>query len=163
MFKQILSLNSHKALGLNNISVKYIKTASEFISITLCEIFNKCVIEGVFPNELKIAKVIPLYKNGSKQQPSNYRPISILSPFSKIFENIVLERLTKYLSKNNILKQQFGFRANHSTSHLLADVVSLLNKNTDIKKSTCLILLDLKKAFDTVDHKIVLAKLEKYA
>ena len=97
VFKQILSLNSHKALGPDNISVKYIKTASEFISTTLCEIFNKCVIEGIFPNELKIAKVIPLYKNGSKQQPSNYRPISILSPFSKIFENIILERLTIYL------------------------------------------------------------------
>ena len=80
MFKQILSLNSHKALGPDNISVKYIKTASE-----LCEIFKKCVIEGIFPSELKIAKVILLHKNGSKQQPSNYRPISILSPFSKIF------------------------------------------------------------------------------
>ena len=136
VFKQILSLNSHKALGSDNISGKYIKTASEFISTTLREIFNKCVIEGIFPNELKIAKVISLYKNGSKQQPSNYRPISILSSFSKIFENIILERLTKYLSKNNILKQQqFGFRANHSTSHLLADVVSLLNKNTDNKST----------------------------
>ena len=62
VFKQILSLNSHKASGPDNISVKYIKTASEFISTTLCEIFNKCVIEGIFPNELKIAKVIPLYK-----------------------------------------------------------------------------------------------------
>ena len=163
VFKQILSLNSHKALGPDNISVKYIKTASEFISITLCEIFNKCVIEGIFPNELKIAKVIPLYKNSSKQQPSNYRPISILSPFSKIFENIILEKLTKYLSKNDLLKQQqYGFRANHSTSHLLADVVSLLNKNTDNNKCTCLNLLHLKKAFDIVDHKILLAKLEKY-
>ena len=99
----------------------------------------------------------------SKNKTTNYRPISILSPFSKIFEKIIYNRLNNYLSTHNVLaKEQFGFRTKHSTNHVISDVTNKLQNLRDNNYSTCLILLDLSKAFDTVNHTILLNKLEKY-
>ena len=163
VFQCIHQLYSNKAIKPNNIPVSYIKTASEVISAPLSEIYNRCVVEGVFPDELKLAKVIPVHKGGSTKKPNNYRPIFFLSTFSKIFETLILQSLDKCVSEFEVLnKNQFGFRKNHSTSLLLADVLSQINKATDDKKYTCMILLDLKKAFDTVNHNTLLKKLETY-
>ena len=119
VFQCIHQLHSYKAIRADNIPVSYIKTASEVISAPLSDIYNRCVIEGVFPDELKLAKVIPVHRGGSTKQPNHYRPISILSPFSKIFETLILQRLDKYVSEFEVVnKNQIGFRKNYSTSLL---------------------------------------------
>ncbi len=118
---------------------------------------------GVVPQQLKIARVVPIYKAGDRFPKNNYRPISILPTFSKIMEKIVAGRLTTFFNDNNLLSQwQFGFRARHSTIH---PMVHLLNHVTDAfnnKQSSIAIFCDLRKAFDTCDHNILLDKLAKY-
>jgi hypothetical protein len=107
--------------------------------------------------------VVPIFKNGDKKQISNYRPISVLSSFSKIFEKVVSTRLIKYLDANNILHQsQLGFRAKLSTSMALLELVDEISKSIDDKKYTVGVFLDLAKAFDTVNHQILLSKLNHY-
>ena len=99
-----------------------------------------------------------------RKQISNYRPISVLSTFSKIFEKVVSTRLVKYLDVNNILhKSQFGFRAKLSTSMALLELVDEISKSIDEKKYTVGVFLDLAKAFDTVNHQILLSKLNHMA
>jgi hypothetical protein len=109
-----------------------------------------------------IAKVIPIYKSGDRQSMDNYRPISLLSNFSKILEKIVAIRLTNFLEANNILSDhQFGFRKAHSTLHPLIHFMNKITSNLSAKKHTLAIFCDLRKAFETVDHEILLKKLEK--
>ena len=145
------------------ISSNFVKqTIASFIN-PLFHILNLSFNSGVVPLQFKIAKVIPIFKSGDKSSMDNYRPISLLSTFSKIMEKIVALRLTSFLDENNILsKWQFGFRAGHSTSH---PMIHFLNKITDSlnkKKHTAAIFCDLKKAFDTCDHNILFSKLSKY-
>ena len=159
-----MPLNGKKSVGIENIPIKFIKMSAEYTLSVLADMYNKCMQGGVFPTKLKIAEVTPIFKNGSRYTASNYnRPISVLSPFSKIFEKIISNRLNNYFSNHNILtNEQFGFRVKHSTSHVICDVINKLQKSCDYKKFTCLILLDLSKTFDTVNHKIFSSKLEKY-
>ena len=118
---------------------------------------------GMFPSKLKVGKVSPLQKKGSCNNPSNYRPISILSVFSKIFEKLMHQRLYKFLESFEILYPlQFGFREKHSTSHALLSLTESIKQSIDSGKVGCGIFLDLQKAFDTVNHKILLDKLEHY-
>ena len=119
--------------------------------------------KGWSRHNLKIAEVIPIFKSGEKSSMDNYRPISLLSAFSKFLEKVVAIRLLTFLETNNILsKWQFGFRGGHSTIH---PMIHFLNKITDSlnnKNHTVAIFCDLKKAFDTCDHEILLKKLKKY-
>ena len=119
---------------------------SEIISPLVSETFNCCVIEGVFPSTLKLAKVVSVFKNGLETQTNNYRPVSLLSPFAKLFEKLILSRLNSFLDRNNVVApEQFGFRKHLSTFLLLVDVVSHLKKQKEQKLFTAIILRDLKK------------------
>ena len=118
---------------------------------------------GWFPLQFKIAKVIPIFKSGDKASMDNYRPISLLSAFSKILEKIVASRLLIFLNENDILsKWQFGFRGGHSTSHPMVHFINKVTESLNNKKHTIGIFCDLKKAFDTCDPNILLLKLKKY-
>ena len=127
VFQKIMCLNEKKLVGIENIPIKFIKISAEYISLPLANIFNKCMRLGIFLKLLKIAKITPLHKNGSTRRATNYRPISVLSPFSKIFEKILYDRLNKYFFSNSIIsKEQLGFRVGHSTTHVITDVISKL-------------------------------------
>ncbi|CAB4012325.1 RNA-directed DNA polymerase from mobile element jockey-like, partial [Paramuricea clavata] len=116
-----------------------------------------------FPDEWKVARVMPLYKNGQRSIPGNYRPISVLPAISKIMERILYDQLYNYLTKFELLSDsQFGFRKFHSTASALLDCTNDWHVNLDRKMFNLVVLIDLKKAFDTVDHQILLNKLELY-
>ena len=125
VFKEINSLNLNKSPGLNGISAYFIKLASGIIVVPLSIFCNLSFSEGVFPNCMKNAKVIPLLKTGSKSELSNYILISLPSCLSKVVEKLIYSRLISYLNKNSILHHnQYGFRSGLSTNHALLDVVT---------------------------------------
>ena len=126
----ISSLKDGKAVGPYNIPVYLLKLISEYIAIPLCDIINDSFVNGIFPDWMKLAKVIPLYKKNSPEIPSNYRPISLLSVFSKIVEKLMHTRLYTFLEKYDILHSlQFGFRNKHSTLHALISLTESIKKN----------------------------------
>ena len=120
-------------------------------------------MEGVFPSELKLARVIPLFKSGDSAQITNYRPISVLSFFSKIFERVMYNHIVNFMDSNDsIYKYQFGFRQRHSTQQAIITLVEKITSSLDNGDFVIGVFLDLKKAFDTVDHHILLNKLFAY-
>jgi len=127
----------------------------------LYSIIFKSFEQGIFPSQLKIAKIVPIFKGGDKSSPDNYRPISLLPNFSKIIEKVMCNRLTHYLESNNLLcMEQFGFRKSHSTLHPLVHFLNNVAESKNKNKHTLAIFCDLRKAFDCVDHKILLKKLQ---
>ena len=118
---------------------------------------------GIFPDKLKIAKVISIFKKGNPELPSNYRPISLLPIFSKLFEKVMYKRLHRFLEIHKVLYSlQFGFQENHSIDHALVSLTEAVRSTLDNKRLGCGIFIDLQKAFDTVNHRILLSKLEHY-
>ena len=163
MYQLLSGLSGKKAIGVDKISSKIIKIASPAISDSITHIFNESITMSLFPDEWKIARIIPLYKNGQRYVPGNYRPISLLPAISKIMERILYDQLYNYLSNFKLLSDcQFGFRKFHSTATALLDCTNDWYMNLDRKVFNLVVLIDLKKAFDTVDHQILLRKLELY-
>ena len=159
----IVNLKTKKSTGADEISSFFVRKLASVLSPYLCFLFTFAFEFGIFPNCLKIARVVPIHKAGSKKEVTNYRPISLLTCFSKILEKLIQNRLLKFCHKNNIFyNRQFGFRKNHSTIQAINDIVSQCYDNLNCKKDTCLILLDIRKAFDTVNHNILLSKLNHY-
>ena len=159
----VKSLLPNKSPGLDEISVNIIKQVYDLIEPILLYVFDLSINEGNFPNSLKIAKVTPVYKCGDSCEVSNYRPISVLSCFSKILERIMYNRLFKHISNHNLLyNKQFGFQKHHSTEHAIVQLVSEISESFEGNMYTLGIFIDLSKAFDTVDHDILTAKLFNY-
>ena len=126
----------------------FVKRTMHLYLKTLKLIINQAFYDGVFPRELKIAKVIPIYKSGSTMELNNYRPISVLNIFSKVFERLMYDRLTQFLDKYNILyHNQFGFRQYYSTHHALITLVDKITKSLDSGDIVIGVFLDLKKSF----------------
>ena len=159
----ILCFKDNKAPGPDNIAPKLLKLISTDVLEPLSYIFNLSLSSGQVPQSLKIAKVIPLHKKGDKDKPGNYRPISLLSIFDKVLEKLMFSRLYSFIMQNDILyKYQFGFRKGFSTSLALIELLDTIYYHRDNHDFVIGMFFDLQKAFDTVDHTILLYKLENY-
>ena len=160
---EISKLKTNKSSGPDNIPPKVIKCVSQQIAPILTEIFNLSLEQGVYPEFLKRSKVIALFKKGERLLPENYRPISLLDIFDKIFEKLIYKRLVSFINKYKMLFQfQFGFREDHSTVLALTEIIDNIKHAIDNNEYTVGIFIDLCKAFDTVDHGILLEKLKYY-
>ena len=157
----IFSLKINKSSGVNDVSFNIIKKYFGVLSEPLIYLFQPSHEKGVFPDDLEIAKVTPIYKAGDNSDISNYRPISVLPCFSKILERLMYNRLYKYLKENNILyEKQFDFQSGYSTNDAIVQLIDKMFDSFEKEQFTLGIFIDLSKVFDTVDHSILLKKLK---
>ena len=153
-------IDEKKATGLDMIPSKLLKMAANIVAPSLTSIFSKSILTGIYPNDWKTAKVTPLFKKGIKSDPNNYRPISVIPIISKVFERIVYNQLFHYLDDNKLLLGcQSGFRSLHSTLTALLEATNAWSVNIDNGLLNGVVFIDLTKAFDTIDHEIILRKM----
>ena len=158
----ILSLETKNSLDIEDLSTKVLKKVADSIASPLCYIINLSLELGYYPERLKVSRTVPIFKSGQPDDLSNYRPISCLPVISKIFEKVVSKQLFNYLETNNLLYSlHFGFQPFKSTVHPLIHMVHYISKAFNRNEFVIAVFLDLKKAFDLVDHKILLMKLRK--
>ena len=145
-------------------STTLIKKIKNEISKSLALIINQCIQKGIFPHKLKLAKVIPIFKSGDETLFNNYRPISILPSLSKIFERVIFNQIHDYFNTHNLYynSNQYGFRKDHSTELAALEIIDRITQHLDKGATPINIYLDLSKAFDTLDHNILLHKLKHY-
>ena len=157
------SLSVNKAMGVDKLSARMLKIASPIIAPSVAKLMNISLKSGIFPKRWKTAKVTPLFKSGEHDDVNNYRPISVLPVLSKILERHDHIHLYDYLKDNNMLyARQSGFRKYHSTETALIRIVDQLLFNLDNNRVSGLVLVDYSKAFDMVDHEMLMTKLTLY-
>ena len=156
-------LKNGKASGPDKVTINLVKDAAKFIAYPIMSIINSSIANGVFPDVWKTASVTPIHKSGSKSNLHNYRPISVISVFTRILERLAHDQLTEYLKANNILtSSQAAFRKLYSTTTSLISSTDHWHENMDNNKMNLTIFLDISKAFDTVDNNILIKKLNSY-
>jgi len=148
---------------MNDIPIHTFKLCKNALSSFLDQIFNHCIRKGTYPKRLKCAQVVPIHKGGQKDICNKYRPISLVSPINKIFEKLFYSRLYSYIEQHNMLStNQYGFRSGLSTSLAVYDIHENFLQNKEKGLTTCAVYCDLSKDFDTLDHEILLWKLEHF-
>ena len=154
-------LNPSKAAGIDNLSGKFLKDGADILARPISQLCNLSIKLDSFPRSCKIAKVKPLFKKGSKTDPQNYRSISLLPILSKITEMIIHDETQEFLSKNKILYRfQSGFRKNYSTNTCFGHLTDKITTGFEKGLFTGMILIELQKAFGTIDHPILIKKMK---
>ena len=161
--KQVISSLKNSSAGWDEFPTFVAKKCVDGYIKPLTYLINTSFVEGIFPSELKLARVVPIFKGGDQAQLTNYRPISVLSFFSKVFEKIMYNHLLDFIDLNHIIyDHQYGFRQKHSTQQAIITLVDRITNSLDKGDIVISVFLDLKKAFDTVDHSTLLKKLYAY-
>ena len=157
------NLPSKRSSGYDDIDNILLKNIIPYIVDPLFHIFNLSISQGQVPDVMKISKIVPIFKKGNREELNNYRPISLLPNISKILEKIIYSRVIDFLNRNDILsKYQFGFRKKHSTAHAILSFTEKVSRAIDKFQHTAGIFLDLSKAFDMINHDMLLYKLNHY-
>ena len=160
IIKKLPNKASHGHDKVSNIMLKALQTSIVF---PLCHIFNHSILEGKFPTCMKLAEVIPLYKGKSMDQMVNYRPISLLITLSKLLEKIIYQRIYDYLEDKSILyPSQYGFHNKRSCEQAICELTGYVLQSKNRSEHSASVCLNLSKAFDTLDHSILLQKLDRY-
>lgn len=159
----INALNPKKSPGPDGIPASFLKANFVFFAHLLTDVFNEIVETGVYPAVLKVARVTPVHKSGDKKEANNYRPISCLSILDKVIEKLIVSRLVDFITQHKLLyAHQYGFRQGLSTLSASCNLVDDIYDSLDKRELVGALFIDLKKAFDTIDHRLLLEKLETY-
>ena len=141
---EILSIPNNKSHGFYSCPTQLLKCTSGIVSDVLADIINTSIRLGTYPAKLKIAKIVPIFKSDDEKDSNNYRPISLLSNFNRIFEKMIYKRMKSFIEKHDILySSQYGFRESHSTQHAILDVINAIQSNMDKRLLSCGVFIDL--------------------
>lgn len=163
IYQIVMSLKNTSSTGYDDITTSIVKKVSTIIAPVLSHLINMCIYHGYFPKELKITIIKPLFKKDNREDMSCYRPIALVPIFSKIIEKAIYYQLTSYFEKNSLfVDNQKGFRKNRSIDMAIYDFLHMVSDRLDKRLPTLALYMDMSKAFDRVDHKILIHKLNAY-
>ena len=162
--KDYPEIETKKSSGYDKITNILLRDLSDVLLTPLEIIFNQSLTQGIFPDTMKLAEVVPLYKKGNPHHTENYRPILLLITLSKILEKMIYSRVYTFLNETGqIYNSQYGFRSKHSCERAIAELVGKIVKGKEKSEHTIAVFLDLSKAFDTLEHETLFKKLEIYS